>query len=139
MSKAEPSPKAQARNVALKKNLIARRYILTEEIEVKRKEMVTDEIRFTSDEDGGILKEIESTLLHGKIDTLRAVDDALLRLAQNRYGNCFSCGKGISENRLFALPFAVRCRKCAETRELAQAKLREVERKKASSPFAMFV
>jgi RNA polymerase-binding transcription factor DksA len=48
---------------------------------------------------------------------LTRIDEALVRLDAGEYGACVECGDEISEPRLRALPFAVRCRSCEETRE----------------------
>ena len=52
-----------------------------------------------------------------KSETLNKINDALGRLEQGDYGNCFECGEEIAEKRLRALPFAVRCKDCEEARE----------------------
>lgn len=45
------------------------------------------------------------------------IDDALMRLDAGKYGSCLECAREISEQRLRALPFAVRCQACEERRE----------------------
>ena len=64
-----------------------------------------------------IQEDIELALIQMKAETLNKVDDALTRLEQGTYGNCFECGEEIAEKRLRALPFAVRCKDCEEARE----------------------
>ena len=54
-----------------------------------------------------------------KAETLNKINDALARLEEGDYGNCFECGEEIAEKRLRALPFAVRCKDCEEAREVA--------------------
>ena len=61
--------------------------------------------------------DIGLALIQMASETLRAVDAALGRLEQGKYGNCAECGGPIAEGRLRALPFAVRCKDCEETRE----------------------
>ena len=61
--------------------------------------------------------DIEFALLQMKAETLEKISEALVRLEQGRYGRCYECGSDISERRLRALPFAVRCRNCEEARE----------------------
>ena len=51
--------------------------------------------------------------------------EALARLEQGNYGNCFDCGEEIAEKRLRALPFAVRCKDCEEARENAEQRERQ--------------
>ena len=55
-----------------------------------------------------IQEELEFALVQMKSETLNKVNDALVRLEQGSYGNCFDCGEEIAEKRLRALPFAVR-------------------------------
>ena len=76
----------------------------------------------TSESD--IQDEIELALIQMKSETLHKIEEALTRLDENTYGNCFECGDEISERRLRALPFAVRCKDCEEARELAQLRER---------------
>jgi DnaK suppressor protein len=45
---------------------------------------------------------------------LRLVRAALRRLEEGRYGTCVVCGEPIEEERLQAVPYADRCRTCAE-------------------------
>ena len=47
---------------------------------------------------------------------LAQVDAALQRLANGRYGICAGCGEPIEAERLAAVPYADRCRACAEAR-----------------------
>ena len=57
-------------------------------------------------------------------DTIARVDQALVRLDAGQYGLCTECGDEISVQRLNALPFAVRCQSCEQTREQAQNHIR---------------
>jgi DnaK suppressor protein len=68
-----------------------------------------------------------------KSETLNKIDAALRRLEDGSYGNCFECGDEISEARLRALPFAVRCKDCEEARETAEQRERALARKSGSS------
>src|SRR6516165_12440037 len=82
-----------------------------------------------------IQDEIEFALIQMKAETLNRINDALARLAQGDYGNCFECGDEIAEKRLRALPFAVRCKDCEEAREVAERRERTAARRGASSLF----
>jgi DnaK suppressor protein len=83
-----------------------------------------------------IQEDIELALIQMKSETLNKVDDALVRLEQGNYGNCFDCGDEIAEKRLRALPFAVRCKDCEEAREAAERRERHLaSRRPASSLF----
>ena len=73
-----------------------------------------------------IQDDIEFALIQMKSETLNKINDALLRLEQGDYGNCFECGEEIAEKRLRALPFAVRCKDCEEAREVAEQRERQL-------------
>ena len=63
-------------------------------------------------------------------------EEALRRLEEGTYGYCFECGEEISEKRLRALPFAVRCKDCEEAREVKQQRDRLMaQRRGAASLF----
>jgi DnaK suppressor protein len=64
---------------------------------------------------------------------LNKIDDALVRLEQGDYGNCFECGEEIAEKRLRALPFAVRCKDCEEAREAAEQRERQLAARRGVS------
>ena len=83
-----------------------------------------------------IQDDIEFALIQMKSETLNKINDALIRLEQDNYGNCFECGEEIAEKRLRALPFAVRCKDCEEAREVAEQRERQMaSRRGASSLF----
>ena len=81
-----------------------------------------------------IQEDIEFALIQMKSETLNKVNDALLRLEQGNYGNCFECGEEIAEKRLRALPFAVRCKDCEEAREAAEQRERQLTQRRGASP-----
>jgi DnaK suppressor protein len=80
-----------------------------------------------------IQEDIEFALIQMKSETLNKVDAAIRRLEEGTYGDCFECGDEISEARLRALPFAVRCKDCEEARETAEQRERMMARKSGSS------
>jgi DnaK suppressor protein len=82
-----------------------------------------------------IQEELEFALVQMKSETLNKVNDALVRLEQGSYGNCFDCGEEIAEKRLRALPFAVRCKDCEESRETAEQRERQLARRGTNSLF----
>jgi DnaK suppressor protein len=83
-----------------------------------------------------IQDEIEFALIQMKAETLNKIDEALRRLEEATYGYCFECGEEVSEKRLRALPFAVRCKDCEEAREVAAQRERHLNaRRPASSLF----
>ena len=80
-----------------------------------------------------IQEELEFALVQMKSETLNKVNDALVRLEQGSYGNCFECGEEIAEKRLRALPFAVRCKDCEESRETAEQRERQLNARRGAS------
>jgi DnaK suppressor protein len=83
-----------------------------------------------------IQDDIEFALIQMKAETLAKIGEALSRLEEGTFGYCFECGDEISERRLRALPFAVRCKDCEEAREVAEKRERQIaSRRGASSLF----
>jgi DnaK suppressor protein len=80
-----------------------------------------------------IQEDIEFALIQMKSETLNKINEALRRLDEATYGNCFECGEEIAEARLRALPFAVRCKDCEEARETAEHRERQMAQKRGSS------
>jgi DnaK suppressor protein len=79
-----------------------------------------------------IQDEIELALIQMKSETLHKIEEALKRLDEHSYGNCFECGDEISERRLRALPFAVRCKDCEEAREIAEQRARQQSQRRSA-------
>ena len=80
-----------------------------------------------------IQDDIEFALIQMKSETLNKINDALIRLEQGDYGNCFECAEEIADKRLRALPFAVRCKDCEEAREVAEQRERQVAARRGAS------
>ena len=80
-----------------------------------------------------IQEDIELALIQMKAETLNKINEALARLEAGRYGFCFECGEEISEARLRALPFAVRCKDCEEARENAANRERMLSQRRGST------
>jgi len=59
----------------------------------------------------------ELTLERAEEDIGQAVDDALARLAEGRFGHCVECGRKIAVQRLEALPYTAFCINCEHRRE----------------------
>lgn len=83
-----------------------------------------------------IQDEIEFALIQMKSETLNKIEEALRRLDEATYGYCFECGEEISEKRLRALPFAVRCKDCEEAREIAQQRERLMASRRGAAGFS---
>ena len=82
-----------------------------------------------------IQEDLEFALIQMKAETLNKIEEALRRLEEGTFGYCFECGEEISERRLRALPFALRCKDCEEARELAQQRERLQARRGTSALF----
>lgn len=80
-----------------------------------------------------IQDDIEFALIQMKAETLHKIDEALARLEEGSFGYCFECGEEISEQRLRALPFAVRCKDCEEAREVAAQRERVMSQRRGAS------
>ncbi len=52
-----------------------------------------------------------------EIKRLKAIDAALSRINQGRYGQCMKCNKKIPQERLIAIPYAVLCIECQKGEE----------------------
>ena len=123
----------------LKKMLEDRRRELMSEVQGRIRDVRSSEGKDREVLDQGessevdIQEDIEFALIQMKSETLNKVDAALRRLEENTYGNCFECADEISEARLRALPFAVRCKDCEEARETAEQRERMAARKSGSS------
>ena len=111
----------------LKKMLEGRRHELQAEVQGKIRDVrASGEVNKLSEvfdagesSENDIQEDIELALIQLKAETLNKVNDALTRLEQGTYGNCFDCAEEIAEKRLRALPFAVRCKDCEEASENA--------------------
>lgn len=79
-----------------------------------------------------IQDDIELALIQMKSETLHKIEEALARLDEKTYGYCNECGDEISERRLRALPFAVRCKDCEEEREMAELRERHISQRRPS-------
>ena len=86
--------------------------------------------------DADIQGDIALSLLQMRAEALARIDEALVRLDAGKYGSCFECEREISERRLRALPFAVRCQACEERREQEQGRARRLAGRSAS--FSLF-
>src|SRR5215510_5773842 len=128
----------------LKQMLEGRRRELQAEVQGKMRDVratgevtkLTEVFDAVESSEADIQEDIELALIQMKSETLSRVDDALTRLEQGTYGNCFDCGEEIAEKRLRALPFAVRCKDCEEAKENAEQRERQLQaRRGASSRF----
>jgi DnaK suppressor protein len=116
------------RNTGLRHILSTRRREMHDEVHRRIHDGCTGQAAEVRDaiehSDAGFHEEMELALLQMRSDMLIRVDEALLRLDAGEYGFCSECAGEISERRLRALPFAVRCQACEEKREQALAHTR---------------
>ena len=132
------------RYVELKKILEERRREIVSEVQGRMRDVraegagrtVQGVLDAAESSEADIQDEIEFALIQMKAETLSKIDEALRRLEEGTFGYCFECGEEISERRLRALPFAVRCKDCEEAREVAQQRERVMaQRRGAASLF----
>jgi DnaK suppressor protein len=91
---------------------------LVEDLEKDAGEEYQDLVQTVKDEGDASLAELrESTLfslIEMKAQELEMIEGALRRVESGEYGRCLDCGHWIRDDRLQALPHAVRCRACQE-------------------------
>ena len=130
-----------SRYAELKKMLETRRQELLAEMQGKMRDVRMEGGRERDVLDQGessavdIQDDIEFALIQMKSETLNKINEALRRLEEGTYGNCFECDEEIAEARLRALPFAVRCKDCEEARENAELRERSLARKGSAALF----
>jgi len=128
---------AQTRYAELKGILEERRREITSEVQEKMRDVRAEgafgEAQGVLDaaeaSEADIQDDIEFALIQMKSETLTKIGEALSRLEEGTFGYCFECGDEISERRLRALPFAVRCKDCEEAREMAELRERHTARR----------
>jgi len=133
---------ARSRYAELKQMLDARRRELQAEVQGKMRDVreegtwggkLNEVLDAVESSEVDIQEDIEFALIQMKSETLNKINEALRRLEEGTYGNCFECGDEIAHARLRALPFAVRCKDCEEARENAEQRERMLARKSGSS------
>jgi RNA polymerase-binding transcription factor len=125
------------RYAELKKILEDRRREILSEVQSRIKDVraegasgiTTGVVDAVETSEADIQEDIEFALIQMKAETLQRINEALDRLDEGTYGRCFECGDEISEARLRALPFAVRCKDCEEAREVAANRERLLSRR----------
>jgi DnaK suppressor protein len=136
----EATPKS--RYSELKRMLEERRREIQAEVQGKMRDVrsegawggkVNEVFDAVESSEADIQDDIEFALIQMKSETLNKINDALIRLEQGDYGNCFECGEEIAEKRLRALPFAVRCKDCEEAREVAEQRERQIANRRGAS------
>ena len=121
------STMAEGRYYELKRMLDERRKEILSEVQGRIRDQresdawgkVNEVLDAGESSEADIQEDIEFALIQMKAETLTKINDALHRLEEGAYGYCADCGGEISDKRLRALPFAVRCKECEEGREMA--------------------
>ena len=128
------------RHSELRDMLSERRRAIQDEVQSRIRDGRTDRSNEVRDDlevsDADIQGDIEFAVLQMRTETVARIDEALVRLDAGKYGSCFECEGEISERRLRALPFAVRCQACEERREREQGSARRVSQQR--SGFSLF-
>jgi DnaK suppressor protein len=133
---------SKTRDTELKQMLETRRRELQSDLEAKLRDVRENggyegellgglDAAETSDVD--LQQDIDIALLEMKAEALGHVQDALARLASGTYGQCAECGAEISQQRLTALPFALRCRACEEEQETDTRQSRRLAERRAGA------
>jgi DnaK suppressor protein len=130
----------KSRYEELKRMLEERKRELTDEVQGRIRGVRTDAADKPHDvmdqgetSEVDIQEDIELALIQMKAETLNKINEALARLEAGRYGFCYECGEEISEARLRALPFAVRCKDCEEARENAANRERMMSQRRGAT------
>ena len=130
---------AATRDADLRRILSTRRREMQDDVQSRIRDGRTDrpkEVRdVVEDSDADSQGDIELALLQMRAETLVRINEALVRLDAGQYGFCRECEVSISERRLQALPFAVRCQACEERREQAQGYARQISPRHGSLSF----
>jgi DnaK suppressor protein len=130
------------RNADLKRMLSERRREMQDEVQRRIRDGRTDRPKEVRDvlehSDADSRGDLEFALLQMHAETLARIDQALLRLDAGKYGSCAECEEEISEQRLRALPFAVRCQSCEKRREQERGMTRRIEQRGGLSLFPDF-
>lgn len=90
-----------------------------------------DDLERSEDDTQG---DIERSMIQMRAETLVRIDEALGRLDAGLYGTCTECEGAISERRLRALPFAVRCQNCEERREALHGRTQHLAHQRGNLP-----
>ena len=79
---------------------------------------IANEVRDLEDESfADLIVDVNLAEIDRDLEELRAVEDALRRVAEGSYGSCEDCGLVIELHRLQATPSATRCFDCQTTFE----------------------
>jgi len=83
-------------------------------------EMKSDEKRFPDPYDRATVelgRSVELIIRSREQELIREIEETLIRMDRGEFGICQTCGKTISEKRLWAKPTSLLCIKCKEEEE----------------------
>lgn len=98
-----------------RKQLVARRDALAEDLRLATAQLINDEVVYTDSVDQAAAETDKSFTLQMKNrerDVLWQIDEAIKRLDDGSFGECERCGEAISEGRIDAFPFTTLCIDC---------------------------
>jgi len=121
-------PMAASRRKSLRKNLLAKREAVMQQIKEKLGQSLTDDQqrRLESAMDSGdqalfdLEREMGISLQEMRNRERQLIEEALSSLDEGTYGLCGECDAEISEKRLKAMPFARYCIECQSRLELLE-------------------
>jgi DnaK suppressor protein len=139
----QASPNNNGRYSDLKRMLDERRREILSEVQGRIRDQreadtwgkVNEVLDAGESSEADIQEDIEFALIQMKAETLTKINDALGRLEEGTYGYCSDCGGEVTEQRLRALPFAVRCKECEEAREVAAEREKAMAQKRNGPAF----
>jgi DnaK suppressor protein len=113
------------RTVALRKMLMERQRTVQDEVYGHLRDARAQGVSDVRDDaemaNGHLQDDLWVAVLQMRAESAVGIDAALRRLDAGQFGNCSDCRKEISERRLGAIPFAVRCQRCQEQHEQNRA------------------
>jgi DnaK suppressor protein len=81
-------------------------------------QQIADSVHDLEDESfADLMVDVNLAEIDRDLEELRAIDAAMLRIADGSYGSCQECGLKIGFERLQATPFANRCFDCQSVHE----------------------
>lgn len=123
MDKAVDNEKKEDKFAGVRKKLTAMREHLMRESKAEIGNILLKDDKYNGVSDDGDIADIacrdsmQAAQYSRHLAQLRAIDEALLRIDEGRYGTCKDCEEEIFVGRLNALPFALRCVDCQEQHE----------------------
>jgi RNA polymerase-binding transcription factor DksA len=129
----------KVRRVELGQLLGERRRQIVQQVQNRVRERRVDRLAEVVDigetVEGSTQEDLEFALLQNTSEALERIDEALHRIEAGEYGHCLACRLEISEQRLRALPFAVRCTTCQERHEQSAERARRARDHEAAPTF----